>query len=161
MYLWMQKIVNLWSIIKMHLDNCEEITATTFAFIKDVDEVIKVQGVEALQRKYKPNASQRRYNIEAFENAIDSESDTLVKIYNNILVKTNLPKGKIYEGKNRTLHVYRGACFGCHAESWHGAGGGAHPRRHRRRPAQLRRPALSQPVHRRRELPRPLRVHSR
>ena len=38
------------------------------------ENFIKVQGVEALQRKYKPNASQRRYNIEAFENAIDSDA---------------------------------------------------------------------------------------
>ena len=38
------------------------------------ENFIKVQGAEALQRKYKPNASQRRYNIEAFENAIDSDA---------------------------------------------------------------------------------------
>lgn len=38
------------------------------------ENFIKVRGAEALQRKYKPNASQRRYNIEAFENAIDSDA---------------------------------------------------------------------------------------
>lgn len=38
------------------------------------ENFIKVQGIDALQRKYKPNASQRRYNIEAFENAIDSDA---------------------------------------------------------------------------------------
>ena len=38
------------------------------------ENFIKVQGAEALQRKYKPNASQRRYNIEAFENSIDSDA---------------------------------------------------------------------------------------
>ena len=38
------------------------------------ENFIKVRGAEALQRKYKSNASQRRYNIEAFENAIDSDA---------------------------------------------------------------------------------------
>ena len=41
------------------------------------------------------------------------------------------------------------------------APGGAHPGRHRRRTAELHGPALSQPVHRRRQLPRRTRVHPR
>lgn len=38
------------------------------------ENFIKVQGVEALQRKYKSNASTRKYNVEAFENAMDSDA---------------------------------------------------------------------------------------
>ena len=55
-------------------DGKEEIVDRQKALNLLNENFIKVQGVEALQRKYKPNASQRRYNIEAFENAIDSDA---------------------------------------------------------------------------------------
>ena len=64
-----------------------------------------------------------------------------------------------YAGEDRAPHVSDSPGPVRHGGRRSHPRGGAHPGRHRRGPAQLQGAALSQPVHRRRQFPRHLRVH--
>lgn len=55
-------------------DGQEEIVDRQRALNLLNENFIKVRGAEALQAKYKPNQPKNKYNIEAFENAMDADA---------------------------------------------------------------------------------------